>query len=139
MKNIIKKGINTSIGFAVGALSLFTYQQLDHKLYPTTFPILERKGYTIAYDTQKKIPFWTHEHLTKQSLVKAVEKIGQPFQADADVYHLHQSDLIDYVKSGFHRGHIVPARDEQFSKEALKETFYLSNVAPQYPKFNLGS
>lgn len=44
----------------------------------------------------------------------------------------------DYVNSGYDRGHLVPAEDRRFSEEALKETFYLTNVSPQNPSFNRG-
>lgn len=136
--NKIKKGLGFAIGVAVGAASVFSYQELDKKLQPTTFPILERAGYTVAYDTREKIPFWTHEHITKESLVKNAERAGMTFKEDPDLHACHRSTLSDYHKSGFDRGHIVPARDERFSKEALAETFYLSNICPQHPQFNRG-
>ncbi|MCP5503785.1 MAG: DNA/RNA non-specific endonuclease [Chlamydiales bacterium] len=134
----IKKGLGFAIGAVVGAASVFSYQELDKKLQPTTFPILEREGYTLAYDTRGKIPFWTHEHLTKESLVKTAERSGMSFREDPDLYTRHRSSLSDYQKSGFDRGHIVPAGDERFSKVALAETFYLSNICPQHPQFNRG-
>lgn len=135
---IMKKGMNFAIGAAVGAASVFSYQELDKKLQPSTFPVLEREGYTLAYDTRAKIPFWTHEHLTKESLVKNIERFGMSFKEDPDLYAVHKSTLADYHKSGFDRGHIVPAGDERFSKTALAETFYLSNICPQHPNFNRG-
>lgn len=138
LMRVVKKGLNFVIGAAVGAASVFSYQELDKKLHPSTFPILEREGYTVAYDTRSKIPFWTHEHLTKESLVKNAERTGIAFREDPDLYPSHKSTLADYNKSGFDRGHIVPAGDERFSKTALAETFYLSNICPQHPKFNRG-
>jgi|JI10StandDraft_1071094.scaffolds.fasta_scaffold63934_5 endonuclease G len=135
---VLKKGIHFTIGAAVGAVSLFSYRELEKKLKPSTFPVFEREGYTIAYDTRFKIPYWTHEHLTKESLVKSAERLGMNFREDPDLYPPHKSTLADYHKSGFDRGHIVPAGDERFSKTALAETFYLSNICPQHPQFNRG-
>lgn len=135
---LVKKSFIFSMGAALGAASVFSYQELDKKLQPTTFPIFEREGYTIAYDTRAKVPFWTHEHLTAESLVKNAERSGTSFREDPDLYALHRSTLSDYQKSGFDRGHIVPAGDERFSKQALAETFYLSNICPQHPQFNRG-
>ncbi|MBI4905618.1 MAG: DNA/RNA non-specific endonuclease [Acidobacteria bacterium] len=37
----------------------------------------------------------------------------------------------DYRKSGFHRSHLVPARDPASSPAALGESYYLSNAVPQ--------
>lgn len=135
---IMKKGMNFVIGAAVGAASVFSYHELDKKLQPSTFPVLEREGYTVAYDTRNKIPFWTHEHITQESLTKTAHRSGHSFREDPDLYPSHKSTLADYEKSGFDRGHIVPAGDERFSKTALAETFYLSNICPQHPKFNRG-
>ena len=70
--------------------------------------------------------------------MKNVERAGTSFKEDPDLYKLHRSCLADYRKSGFDRGHIVPAGDERFSKTALSETFYLSNICPQHPQFNRG-
>ena len=38
--------------------------------------------------------------------------------------------------SGYDHGHICPSADRQYSKLANKQTFYLTNMQPQYPKFN---
>jgi hypothetical protein len=34
-------------------------------------------------------------------------------------------------RSGYDRGHMVPAADAKISQGAMDETFFLSNVAPQ--------
>lgn len=44
----------------------------------------------------------------------------------------------DYEKSGFDRGHLVPAADMSFDEIALSESFYFSNISPQVPQFNRG-
>jgi len=38
--------------------------------------------------------------------------------------------MIDF-RSGYDRGHMVPAADAKISQNAMDETFFLSNVAPQ--------
>lgn len=43
----------------------------------------------------------------------------------------------DYIKgSGFDHGHICPNADRKYSYEANRQTFYLTNMQPQYKKFN---
>ncbi|MCB1107344.1 MAG: DNA/RNA non-specific endonuclease [Chlamydiia bacterium] len=133
-----KKGIGFIAGAIFGVASVISYQEWGKNLEPSSFPTFKRKGYTLAYDTRGKIPFWTHEHLTVESLEKNVERAGIPFSEDQEIYQLHRSKLSDYAKSGFDRGHITPAGDVPFSKEALEETFYLSNICPQNPQFNRG-
>ena len=43
-----------------------------------------------------------------------------------------------YKGSGFTRGHICPSGDRQYSKEANIQTFYYTNMQPQYYNFNGG-
>jgi endonuclease G len=44
----------------------------------------------------------------------------------------------DYIRSGFDRGHISPAADARCSNKAMHESFYYTNMAPQYPGLNRG-
>ena len=46
--------------------------------------------------------------------------------------------LKDYVKSGYDRGHLCPAGDMCFSESAMSESFFMSNMSPQFPSFNRG-
>ncbi len=43
-----------------------------------------------------------------------------------------------FYSSGFNHGHVCPSADRQYSKEANYQTFYMSNMQPQYSKFNGG-
>lgn len=53
------------------------------------------------------------------------------FQEDMSVPELFRSKLADYFRSGYDRGHMVPAADAKISQQAMDETFYLTNIAPQ--------
>lgn len=44
---------------------------------------------------------------------------------------MFRAKLQDYFRSGYDRGHMVPAADAKFSQDAMDETFLLSNIAPQ--------
>ncbi len=41
-----------------------------------------------------------------------------------------------FYGSGFDHGHIIPSADRQYSKEANYQTFFMSNMQPQYNRFN---
>ena len=45
------------------------------------------------------------------------------FIEDTDIPKRFRGLLDDYLKSGFDRGHLVPAADIRISQEALNETF----------------
>ena len=61
-----------------------------------------------------------------------------PFRADPRL----GSDAVrssDYSRSGYQRGHMVPAADRSSSLEAMQETFVMTNVCPQLPSLNTGA
>ena len=60
------------------------------------------------------------------------------FKENASIPPQFRSHLSDYVKSGFDRGHLVPAADVVTSEKNLTETFLLSNCTPQNIAFNRG-
>ncbi|KAK1927102.1 nuclease [Papiliotrema laurentii] len=122
--------------------------------------IIKRTAYTAAYDRAKRHPAWTAEHLTAASLARVpppqaknanpvplevaragdvipsppagkVDRSKSVFQEDDSTPELFRAKLADYFKSGYDRGHMVPAADAKISQQAMDETFYLSNIAPQ--------
>lgn len=92
----------------------------------------------MVYDSRSKSPLWTKEHLTRKNLEKAAARYNMHFMEDPQIYAQHRSTLSDYYHSGYDRGHMVPAGDQMYHKEALKETFFLSNICPQDPQLNRG-
>ncbi|KAI0818803.1 hypothetical protein BC629DRAFT_1588131 [Irpex lacteus] len=103
--------------------------------------MLVRKAYVAAYDRRLRHPAWTAEHLTLASLGKskleprAVEEGGDrsrsTFIEDEAIPPQFRSKLSDYLRSGYDRGHMVPAADAKSSQAAMDETFLLTNIAPQ--------
>ncbi|KAJ7632260.1 hypothetical protein FB45DRAFT_911982 [Roridomyces roridus] len=98
---------------------------------------LVRKAYVAAYDRRLRHPAWTAEHLTVASLKRPadgegpVDRGNSKFVEDEDLPIPFRARLQDYFKSGYDRGHMVPAADAKFSQAAMDETFLLSNIAPQ--------
>lgn len=45
-------------------------------------------------------------------------------------------DEFDYDGFGFDRGHLAPSADFRWSKKALSESYFYSNMSPQRPGFN---
>ena len=45
----------------------------------------------------------------------------------------------DYSYSGYDRGHMAPAGDMKWDKDAMRESFYMTNICPQAKSLNTGA
>lgn len=112
----------------------------NHPGFPTIagdFEIVEHTHYTLSYNEKYEQPNWVMYSLTKDMLKPSKFKRRDDFRADPTV-DSGSATKKDYIRSGYDRGHLVPAADMKFTKEALSETFYMSNMSPQSPGFNRG-
>lgn len=98
--------------------------------------VIERTGYTLSYNADYKTPQWVAWELTKQEL-QGEEKRTDKFVPDPDVKGA-KAYTGDYTNSGYDRGHMAPAADMKWSRKAMEESFYLSNICPQNPNLNRG-
>jgi endonuclease G len=103
-----------------------------------TVIILAHAGYTSHYSTGLKYPVEVEWWDTKARL-GCTTKFPRKDNFAPDPLLKAETDLLDdYVGSGFDRGHMCPAADNQCSLEFLTECFYFSNMAPQYHSLNAG-
>lgn len=93
-------------------------------------------AYNLSFNRYYKLANWVAYELTSDKIDKKTERTNN-FMTNPKLIATTATDA-DYFKSGFDRGHLVPAGDMVWSEEAMFESFYYSNVAPQYPKFNRG-
>lgn len=135
-----KKTFLLLVAFASGAVLASFYQNKGVEKFAeiSGYPKLQYESFLVQYDTRNKVPLWTHEHLSKANLNKSVSRNQMYFAVDNSIYPYHRSSLEDYKKTGFDRGHMVPAADQQHSNQALKETFFLTNICPQNAALNRG-
>lgn len=98
--------------------------------------ILKRKGYTLSYNADYKTPQWVAWELTKKES-KGKEGRTDKFLPDPDVRGA-KAYTGDYTKSGYDRGHMAPAADMKWSRRAMEESFYMSNICPQNANLNRG-
>ncbi len=99
--------------------------------------VVHHSYYSIGYNTKKEIPDWVAYELTEASLkIKNVQR-AKRFLVDNDVKG-KSAKHGDYINSGYTRGHMAPAGDMAFSKKAMRESFYMSNMTPQLRNFNGG-
>ncbi|KAI6246766.1 Mitochondrial nuclease [Erysiphe necator] len=106
-------------------------------IYQYGFPgpvadLAQRKALISSYDRRLRNPHWVAEHITPSSLKspEADRKLSV-FMEDESIPEKFRGKLKDYARSGYDRGHQVPAADLKWSQNAMNETFYLSNMCPQ--------
>ncbi|KAK0711044.1 hypothetical protein B0H67DRAFT_584068 [Lasiosphaeris hirsuta] len=94
--------------------------------------LASRTALISSYDRRTRNPHWVAEHITAASLAThSGDRKNSAFVEDAAVPDKFRAHLKDYFRSGYDRGHQVPAADAKWSQAAMDETFFLSNMCPQ--------
>ena len=100
--------------------------------------ILYRKAYVVSYNKENRIPNWVAWHLTDEHTFGDVKRPGNAWHEDLDV-PAPRASIADYKESGWTRGHMCPAGDNKWSREAMYETFLFTNCCPQNANLNSGT
>ena len=100
--------------------------------------ILKRSNYTLSFNKSTNLPNWVAWRLDKKKLAARVSRDRYGFIADPDMEGKNAVVTQDYAKSGYDRGHMCPANDSRWSGEAMKESFYMTNICPQNHNLNSG-
>lgn len=95
--------------------------------------VIDREGYAVGFSKKLKVPVWVCWVLTADEVQR---KAASRARFEADPCTRYSSIPEDYLRSGFDRGHLAPAADMAYSAETMKESFYMTNMAPQLPQFN---
>ena len=97
---------------------------------------IEHKAYTVDYNEEWRLANWVAYPLTAEHTKGPVERYNK-FDADPQVKGA-TAQWWDYKHTAYDRGHLVPAGDMKWDETAMRECFYLSNIAPQDHTFNEG-
>jgi endonuclease G len=98
---------------------------------------LKKLALEISYAPTHKQANWVFYPLGPDQLQNCVGR-GNRFRPDPELRDSESAQLSDYSGSGFDRGHLSPAADNKWSAQAMEESFLLSNISPQPPRFNQG-
>ena len=98
---------------------------------------LERAGYILCYNPATRLPVWVAWHLTAAHTDGAYSRKGLKFAEDEAV-PMPRATNMDYVNSGYDRGHICPSGDNRWSREAQVQSFLYTNCCPQLHNLNTG-
>ncbi len=97
--------------------------------------LLENKCYDVGYSNARANPLWVTYRLTRhkdEGVDKRQSKFITDTRTSAQIVHEH------YNRSGYDRGHMAPnhAIGALCDDEAQKETFLMTNIAPQSKALN---
>jgi len=95
----------------------------------TTNSIVRHQHYMLSYNEPYEQAEWVAYSLKKSDLTYDDRK--RPYFIEDPKVRSKSADWRNYKGSGYDRGHLCPAGDRRFSKQAYNETFYTSNISPQ--------
>lgn len=110
---------------------------LDVKPRPGTVSALkDYNGFRVSFNRANGTPNWV-----------AWELLGEETEGENSRYDKFWQDTElegcpttrDYSNSGYDRGHLCPAADQKWSREAMVDCFSLANIAPQAHELNTGA
>lgn len=115
------------------------YSSIDAMLPkgPRGDQIVKHFAFTLAYDEETEQAEWVIHRLTAKYVTQGKERRTDDFRED-DKVSTGSATLEDYSRTGYDRGHLAPAADFKWDKQAMSESFYFSNMSPQLPAFNRG-
>lgn len=98
--------------------------------------IVAYEGMDVDFNPQLHIPNYVAWELTADETHGDVPRLNK-FMNDPEVDGC--AETWDYSYSGYDRGHMAPAADMKWSREAMRQTFYLTNICPQAKALNTGA
>ena len=99
--------------------------------------ILRKIAFGLKYNDTTKQPDWVAYELTLNEVYSNETKRSNNFKIDTEI-STGTATNDDYRYSGYDKGHLAPAADMKFSKQAMDESFLFTNICPQVPAFNRG-
>lgn len=101
-----------------------------------TEEIHEYTGYTVYFNSTLHIPNCVSYEITKD---ETMGKVPRYKNFEKDPNFANSASPMDYTNSGYDRGHMAPAADMKWDRDAMRESFYMSNVCPQNKSLNTGA
>lgn len=120
-------------------------RSIEHLEYPacsrSEFLVVHPTGrYALWYDTTYRQAAWVAYLLTRSDVRTTGVERSNRFRRDPEILKRGWPSASDeHYKGGpFDRGHLLPSADRRGTTSENRETFYFSNISPQYPAVNRG-
>jgi endonuclease G len=139
-----------------GTLEELKFESIRHQLNQVGLPetgafdeVIYHKAYALVYDESHEQAKWV-AHMILPDVGTGTEGRTNDFRPDPLIKTGSAVDE-DYARKtktpegktktegfGYDRGHLAPSADFRYSKNALSESYYYSNMSPQTPGLNRG-
>jgi endonuclease G len=96
----------------------------------------EYSGFALSFNAKNHTPNWVAWELLGTETDGDVPR-AKSFWQDNDIDGCPNTK--DYTKSGYDRGHMMPAADNKISEERMSDCFVLANMCPQVHELNDGA
>ena len=115
-----------------------TESQVPADLLPASAgEVVQHTWFALGYSEDHEQAEWVAYELTREHLDENWAERPNSFRPDPEV-RTESATPRDYSGSGYDKGHLCPAADMAFDATAIDETFFMSNMSPQVPAFNMG-
>jgi len=97
-----------------------------------------RTAYILLHDNDARVAPWVAYTLTAENVLGCEPRVNA-FSPDQSLHRGQRAELVDYANSGFDTGHMANNADMSWNQQVARESFILSNMAPQIPALNRGA
>lgn len=114
-----------------GNNKVIVYRTTDNRTYDK-----DRVNYAVEWDCTRKSQRWACYQMHK-GYDGSYSRVVNGYMNDTQNLSSDEYYSTDYIyRSGYEHGHICPNADRTYSYRANYQTFYMTNMQPQYHKFN---
>ena len=99
--------------------------------------IVKHSAFISSYNPTHRQPNYV-VHVIPKDILYGTQTRTNDFRKDPLIKQ-NSSDSVDYWYSGYDRGHMAASADFKWSKKALSESYFYSNIIPQNHKLNQSS
>jgi endonuclease G len=119
--------------FSLGVAPVISNPQLQPRTREVCF-----EAYAVLHSGVSRTPVYAAEHLTRSNLLEArTLSRKDAFHPEPSLPVIDRSELGDYSRSGYDRGHMAPNGDMP-TRTAQAQSFSLANMVPQIHANNAG-
>ena len=119
--------------FAAGRPPVVSNAKLQSRTQELCF-----RAYAVLHSGLTRTPLYAAEYLTRKNIKNAAKLSRKDsFHAEQTLPASERSELEDYERSGYDRGHMAPNADFS-TRKAQVESFSLANMVPQVHENNAG-